>query len=492
MNTPANSRNNINSSSYPLITKERTQKLDLLKHLIANLTHSVVICGPEGIGKSQLLKIFQQSTAQSCLVCGVQGSTKLKFADIQDSLITTISNSLPDLKSQSLATALDRIHSRGAKVVLVTDDAGFLVPGLIEKIIAYSNEHPALRVVLALTHNELYLKSTTDPALEDCYLVEVPPFSQQQCEDYLEFLSTLPRARIDFNAINEDKIAEVFRETHGVPGRILAALPEPVVKKSIDYSNPILLVSVLGLILLALGIQWWSSHRQVEAASVQPPQKHEVDHSAPAKSTTVVSSPPNPTETKPAIAIEDASKEIPAVTQKPESTPSTDATLAPAANVNQQPTVQTTTSMPRAGEVKLPEQAATINTSTNQPNIENQEIATQNNTEPSVNLGAGNHWLTAQPSGNYTLQLMALSKEDVILQVLQRYPELGDDLRYIKTKTRRGNDRFILFYGSFSDPELIKAEKQKLPKELQKIWVRKIADLQKEINRTDEVQTQTD
>ncbi len=87
---------------------------------------------------------------------------------------------------------------------------------------------------------------------------------------------------------------------------------------------------------------------------------------------------------------------------------------------------------------------------------------------------------------------MALSKEDVILQVLQRYPELGDDLRYIKTKTRRGNDRFILFYGSFSDPELMKAEKQKLPKELQKIWVRKIADLQKEINITDEAQTQTD
>ncbi len=328
MNTPANSRNNTNSSSYPLITKERTQKLDLLKHLIANLTHSVVICGPEGIGKSQLLKIFQQSTAQSCLVCWIQGSTKLNFAGIQDSLITTISNSLPDLKSQSLATALDRIHSRGAKVVLVADDAGFLVPGLIEKIIAYSNEHPALRVVLALTHNELYLKSTTDPALEDCYLVEIPPFSQQQCEDYLEYLSTLPRARIDFNAINEDKTGEVFRETHGVPGRILAALPEPVVKKSIDYSNPILLVSVLGLILLALGIQWWSSHQQVEVASVQTPQKPETTHSAPAKSTAAVSS-PIPEESKPATANEEATKETPAVTQKSVDAPSTGSMLAP-------------------------------------------------------------------------------------------------------------------------------------------------------------------
>ena len=36
-----------------LITLERSQKLDLLIHLITNLRQSLVICGPNGIGKTR-------------------------------------------------------------------------------------------------------------------------------------------------------------------------------------------------------------------------------------------------------------------------------------------------------------------------------------------------------------------------------------------------------------------------------------------------------
>ncbi len=127
MNTPLTPREKSPASGYPLITKERTQKLELLNHLIANLANTIVVCGPEGIGKTQLLKIFQQNSAQSCMICWLQSNNKLHFSEVLNAIFATICEYLPDLKSQSLAIALDRILSRGAKIILVADNAGELV-----------------------------------------------------------------------------------------------------------------------------------------------------------------------------------------------------------------------------------------------------------------------------------------------------------------------------------------------------------------------------
>jgi DamX protein len=453
---------NKSSASYPLISRERAQKLDLLNHLIANLAQTIVVCGPEGIGKTRLLTFFQESKTQSSMMCYVRGDSKLGMSEIENAMHDEIAENLPDLKSQALNVALDRINSRGAKVVLVLDDAGLLVPGLIEKVIAFGNSQPALKVVLALTHCELYLKNITDPVIDDCYLIEIPPLSPAQCEDYLEFLSTMPTPRIEFNRINDAKVAELFRESHGVPGKILALLPQPDNKKTTDYSKPVLISAVIGLVLLALGVQWWSAYHKTEVTPVT--DKHAVtakpQPNSPQQSVANTKNPPITTAiTTPGAAEQ---KPLPNPVDKPITTE------APALSQKLE-----------NGQVS-PSTEKPLDNSALQPAPPLQE-AGQINAEAGINLGKGDHWLMAQPGENYTLQLMALSKEQAILDVLQRHPELGDELRYLKTKTRRGNDRFVLFYGSYANPEQIKADKQKLPKEFQKIWVRKIADFQKEI-----------
>lgn len=453
---------NKSSTSYPLISRERAQKLDLLNHLIANLAQTIVVCGPEGIGKTRLLTFFQEGKTQSLIMCYVRGDSKLGMSDIENAISADIAENLPDLKSQALNVALDRLNSRGAKVVLVLDDAGLLVPGLIEKVIAYANSQPALRVVLALTHCELYLKNITDPVIDDCYLVEIPPLSPAQCEDYLEYLSTMPTPRIEFNRINDAKVAELFRESHGVPGKILALLPQPDNKKTADYSKSALISAVIGLVLLALGVQWWSTHHKAEenpgtdkqaaAGNLQPPAQQQSVANANKPPVTTALATPVAAEQKqlPNSADKPITSEPLTPTQKPENSQASPSTDKPLGNA----TAQSVPPVQDPGQV---------------------------NAEAGINLGKGDHWLMAQPGENYTLQLMALSQEQAILDVLQRHPELGDELRYLKTKTRRGNDRFVLFYGSYANPEQIKADKQKLPKEFQKIWVRKIADFQKEI-----------
>ena len=90
------------------------------------------------------------------------------------------------------------------------------------------------------------------------------PLTEQQCGEFLEYLSTLAKYRVRFNAINESMVTELYRETHGIPGSILAHLPAADDNHKTDYSKAILVIAVVGLVLLALGVQWWSARPKVK------------------------------------------------------------------------------------------------------------------------------------------------------------------------------------------------------------------------------------
>jgi DamX protein len=75
--TPLNKQMTAPASGYPLITRERTEKLELLDHLVTNLAHAIVVCGPEGIGKTRLLKHFQETRMETWMFCWVQGDSAL-------------------------------------------------------------------------------------------------------------------------------------------------------------------------------------------------------------------------------------------------------------------------------------------------------------------------------------------------------------------------------------------------------------------------------
>ena len=151
-------------SGYPLITRERTEKLELLNHLITNLAHAIVVCGPEGVGKTRLLKGFQEASQEAWILCSVQGDFQLTLEKIQELLSKAITQDMPNFAFRSLANAFDRLAGSETKIVLVIDDAGQLVPGLIEELLAFADGKPVLRIVFALTHSELYIKNGSDPS----------------------------------------------------------------------------------------------------------------------------------------------------------------------------------------------------------------------------------------------------------------------------------------------------------------------------------------
>jgi DamX protein len=466
------------ASSYPLITRERTEKLELLKHLADNLAHAIIVCGPEGVGKTRLLKCFQDTCTDGSIFCWIKANNQLKLDKIEELLNESIVQASPELKSLSLANAFDRIGNRNNNIILIIDNAGDLAPGIIEKIIAFSERKSVLRVIFALTHSEIYLKNDTDPGIDDCYQIDIPPLSEKQCGEFLELLSTSANPRIQFSAINESMVAVLYSETHGIPGKILDHLPPIENSKNLDYSKPVLIISVIGLIALALGVQWWSSNQKADdgnKTNVEAKQNPEATaHQSPEKpENTALTTPPE------AIPQPETAKSVePYVITKPNTVRNdvidSHKQLSEGQNLSriendQQPKPTT------YGE-NLDEPLTG-----NDAEIAKEPTATEQTTSTVAAGDEGGRWLLAQPAENLTLQLMALSNEKAIMKVLQRHQALGDKLKYLKTKTKSGRDRFVLLYGSFSNSEQAKSELALLPKELQKNWVRKISAIQSEI-----------
>ena len=242
-----------------MITQERTRKLELLIHLLANSRQALVVCGPEGIGKSTFLTVLQARKVDSWLYCPVKGTVKLSIETIQKQLVQTIKPDDRNLTFNTLSGAFRGLEKQHKKIILMIDEAGKLAPGLINTLIDYAANNPVLRLVFVLTNEELEAKYSSDNALDAGYLIEIPPLSEQQCGHFLQHLATKSRRPVAFNENDDTLIAAIYLETQGIPGLMVVKLPPLDEAIPGNHSLGILVTAVLGLIALALGTQWFSA-----------------------------------------------------------------------------------------------------------------------------------------------------------------------------------------------------------------------------------------
>lgn len=248
----ANQSFNQSSADYSLITQERTVKLDLLIHLLSNSNRPVVLCGSRGVGKTTLLGVFQQLRNEVWQICLVQGRADLSLEQIQ----LRLSEFCP--ASETLAVFLERQAMLHKKIVLIIDDAGSLPPGLINEIIDYSVSSLVLNVIFVLTHDDMSLKNHSDNAIEESHIIEIPPLSKAQCGDFLQHLALKTKLNAPIHSINDEMLEELYQNTHGIPGKIIAQfyiLSRP--KKNNKTSNT-LMVLLLGIIAVWAVLMVWS------------------------------------------------------------------------------------------------------------------------------------------------------------------------------------------------------------------------------------------
>lgn len=171
---------NVSSGEASLITLERSQKLDLLIHLISNLRQSLVICGPSGIGKTTLLDELKARKKNDWLIIDIQTLSKLSFESFQHQLFRFLILQYNEYDSQDLSSTLSVLAAQNQKVVIIIDGAALLVPGLITTLIEYAAVNQCLRIVFSLTYDELEKKKNSDQSIDECHYIDIPPLTEKR------------------------------------------------------------------------------------------------------------------------------------------------------------------------------------------------------------------------------------------------------------------------------------------------------------------------
>lgn len=249
----------------PLITKERTQRFELLQHLIPNLKQHIIISGESGIGKTLLLDKLYDVNSDVWQCCFVQGSAELSFEMIEAQLTKTLLRN----KYASLESALHLFQEQHKKIVLIIDDAGLLVSGLMTILIDYAASQTVIKLIFSLTPEAQNAHRQTDKALDSCYLLQIPALNKNQCADFLRHLAAKPRT---YNAIpiDEKLIDRIYRDTQGIPAKILADFSKLARGNQSDYSK--WLIGAAGVLFLAIAIHQGIQHfKAVEEMPIETP-----------------------------------------------------------------------------------------------------------------------------------------------------------------------------------------------------------------------------
>jgi DamX protein len=489
---------------------ERSQKLDLLIHLLANLRKPLIVSGPKGIGKTNLLNTLNQSHKNIWPICILQGSSSLSF----EAVISQLSRFLELSGTRSgFDLSMLRAFCEQHKVVLVIDDADDLVPGLINELMDFADSLKNLRLVFSMNYDEFQRKPGSESAIETdaCHFIELPPLNQTQCLEYLQNLSAQPGALLSFNAITDALVDDLYRRTQGIPGQLMAELP-----KLDQYQNRQnrRLGLWLGIILItsgaAVAVKNWlpafnfqyllptqntdmstPADEQADVPAVisvselpkqnssPPAPNHDLikESLPPAISvqTTATISPVDPsvraetaTETVQKLGVNNHTADHSSSSKVPE-----DLTVVKQVESTSKPIAITIPPAVKIEEIKPAEKPASfMKPAATKPNAANSEQTDDSEFD----------WIQAQPAGHYTLQIMVLSSKNSASRFISRYAQYKDQLKYYPIG-REGQEKYVLIYGSFPSSTEALEQKAGMPNEFNQALVKSFKQIQKESRR---------
>ena len=510
-------------SKRTLITQERSQKLDLLVHLLTNLQQSLVVCGPEGIGKTTLLQQLEASCPDSWYFCQLSGSSALSFEGITQKVIQSLElGRAPQLDLNTLRAFCDR-----QKVILIIDDADQLVPGLTGELIRFAESLHGLRLVFAMSYDAFQIKSNTDEALNDCHLIELPPLNRKQCFDFLQNLSVQPGSQLSLGHLTDSRVDELYRTTDGIPGKLIAEFPNlqrARARRPWGLWLGIIAVLVISTyVAVSIFIEKPSPDKSI--SSIEQPHLPSQNVAA---SLAAPTAPIPPTELPAASSNETSQLVNEAISPKPslDNTPSIAAhssalptltspttNIVPVASTQAKPVetpaaaiqnkqltetqpIKTLENPKPPAEIlsKKPAELAPIATQETKPIAAQAEEKTPASPQTDTNADktrtesveatstTGNeddsHWINDQSGDRYTLQVVTLSSQKAVQRFMIRYPEYADGLKYYIVNTG-GQQKFIVIYGSFESATEARQHKEDMPGEFKRALEKRFSSLQK-------------
>ncbi len=568
-------------------TPEISAHLDLIRHLIENSELVPLVRGASGSGKTLLASKLQQSAPDDWVVCHFSADPTLQ----PDRLLAFIArcNGLPDIAGellQRLVARFEVMRKRGRIPVVLVDDAQMLPPtSLMTLLRLFERQLDGVRLVsIVLFANEQIDHLLATPQLQVMspqviQAIDMPVLTLRQAVDFMHFMLKGEGLSEHF-ALDDGKLARVYKETGGVPGLLATEILNDVGHKGeiqaslfttyrhqlVMYGVPLLTVIVLLLLfqgpinrmfdpdslaeqksassvdsetlpgepirlplpaeqdtrIASLPVEKPLGEPAVErvprtqvspAASPEAQSESVLDETAvqnPAFPIGTDQTPQADQESKPVT--QEAISDTPAPPREQVSS-SADAErgsaltrqtespgLTPVLKPDPEPVVENNPVAQEALEV--PEEPSPVEAQENPlektapPNSVATEsspvprVQTENSPAPAAKpepeavspgidapLDDAQAWIAAQPSENYTLQLVAVENIESLQRFISRYRLKGKV--YTHQTLRKGVAWYSLLWGSFESRDLALRAQTQLPTAIQKsgVWARSFGSI---------------
>jgi DamX protein len=409
----------------------------------------------------------------------------LSFESIQYKLLQFI-NKKYQLDSRSIADLLLDYEKQGKNVVLIIDDAGFLLTGLINALINYAKEHSALKLVFSLTPDELSIKSQTDGLNNSCHYIDLLSLNYSQTAMFVHQLIAAGTQYIETD-INKTFLQELYKESAGN----LSAIQSFLKKDKKGYMNNVaVLILLVAIVSIMISTFLWrgaeeSEHKVlskskklalVESLAKVKIKKNEAKSSAEkiviAKQFEVES---NEIEKVPVITL----LGIPAVTMPKIQLPQLNIPVVQLSDIPKEGSTSEKTKLPaQEGTKEVTKEIEIEVVATSSPAV----LSVKKIVIPAVIKDIDDRaWILEQKETAYTMQLMALSSIHALLQEQQKFKDMDYKTYFLLTESHE-KQVYTLYYGVFESIEDAKSKSLALPIAMKKSWLRKISSIKNKLN----------
>jgi DamX protein len=472
-----------------LLSPARQQKFELLTGLMKTQQRPLIICGPNGIGKTTILEQLAKSNNKRQLWSYIECDASLNAGMIVSYLSSVLSmraergtNKNDSKIAHKLANQLNQIADNGHTVMLALDDAGQLQADVITKLFAFARQCNGLQLILAITPDHLFIKRTTDYVIDECYVVEIPPLTDQESEVYtLDYLHK-NKQLLTFDATAEEIATEIYAKSQGVPGIAMQELSKMTTQSSTlagDFKpGSLVWLAAFGLI----GLLIWGGLSYLGNPGGDSENPNYVD---------LNNSPPPLVDANTALKklqaeqiknhLDDNQKVMLASSKKTDNTEDS-ATISVVSTTEDILNSTLTEHAARLTDDHTVTASADLNQTQALDNKQTLEIRAQ---QPVVQVAQdaiqGPDWVLVQDGDSYTLQLMASSEMQILKEHIKHLPQLHQQLAYYHMK-RNGQHWYALIYGIYPSAEAAMQASKDLPASLGKPYMQRIRKIQARIH----------
>jgi len=209
--------------SYP----ELEQLFDLLRYLIDNSDSITLIKGPEGAGKTTLVRRIAALNPPQWALCLINATPSLQSEQLLGALADCYGVEGGDGRFEGFWRRFEALLQADKQAVVLIDDAHLLPVATIIALLRLFNhqadDRPLVKIVLFAANGIDVQLETPQVQAMNLHLIqtlELQPLDREQAAAFVRYLTQRHELRLEQMPLNAARLRRLYRETDGWPGAI--------------------------------------------------------------------------------------------------------------------------------------------------------------------------------------------------------------------------------------------------------------------------------